>query len=691
MHFDLLMGAVNLRNIRDALARLPPQLADTYGEMMKRINDQDEQKAEIAFKTIAWIAFAKRPLKVKEIQHALAVRPGDKSFDSSGITDEDLIIQCCGGFVGRQQNQTLGFVHYTTHKHIIAWSKYRDEDIAQTCLTYLSFEILGQDDLMCPSHKIDLRSDGHALLDYASKHWGHHARGDPEIKLKELALRFCRLRQNALTSIGLILLERYPEKNLPYYPILSTLLRGYSPIIQRFYGLWITAHFGLRSLVSALLESTTFNIRNFDTTKGSLDLDNYEDYPLFEAAKAGFYDVVTLLIERGADLDAGNRPELRIIDLAMKEKKDDLLILCLKRFDETSKVYPLPFVVKYGNIDDVKLLLKHESDTEARDVNGCTALLLAAKSAQLDVISLLLGHGADIEASDVDGRTALLHAAGLAQPDVLSLLLGHGADIEASDVYGRTALLYAAGLAQPDVLSLLLGHGADASAADLSKITGLHLSSSGTNTRMLIGKGADVSARTYSGTTPLHLACCEDMARALIGNGADVDARCDLGEVALHHAATINDPSSIRCLLEHDAYIDASDSAGGTALFAAASAGSLESLNTLLAAGASVDKCGADGMAALTPGTAKWAFADRRCPGDPRSGRQRTNNEHWATCWTAYFLPRQRYIDSVCCRRRKVVADARYTKWQNTSALCCGSWGPCDGPKIVRRRSRFHM
>lgn len=54
----------------------------------------------------------------------------------------------------------------------------------------------------------------------------------------------------------------------------------------------------------------------------------------------------------------------------------------------------------------MRLLLENDSDIEASDANGNTALLLAARYEHKEVVRLLLKNGADVEASDENGQTA---------------------------------------------------------------------------------------------------------------------------------------------------------------------------------------------------------------------------------------------------------------------------------------------
>ena len=55
----------------------------------------------------------------------------------------------------------------------------------------------------------------------------------------------------------------------------------------------------------------------------------------------------------------------------------------------------------------MRLLIEHEVDVTARDVNHSTALHLASSFGSLEIMRLLLEHDADVTAQDVSGRTPL--------------------------------------------------------------------------------------------------------------------------------------------------------------------------------------------------------------------------------------------------------------------------------------------
>jgi hypothetical protein len=74
-----------------------------------------------------------RQLRVVELQHALAIKPGDTTFDTEGITSEKSLVEYCLGLVVVEaETSTIRLTHFTLQeyleKHSI-WSLYNCGDM----------------------------------------------------------------------------------------------------------------------------------------------------------------------------------------------------------------------------------------------------------------------------------------------------------------------------------------------------------------------------------------------------------------------------------------------------------------------------------------------------------------------------------------------------------------------------------
>lgn len=137
---DSLSKKHNRKTIRSALQNLPEKLDDTYGEVMERISNQDKDDVLLANQVLSWITHAFRPLTIKEIQHALAVLPGDTELDKEAVNDIDLLVSVCGGIVTiDRESKIVRLVHYTTQQYlsVFGWPNFRMPTSKLGCLVFL--------------------------------------------------------------------------------------------------------------------------------------------------------------------------------------------------------------------------------------------------------------------------------------------------------------------------------------------------------------------------------------------------------------------------------------------------------------------------------------------------------------------------------------------------------------------------
>jgi ankyrin repeat protein len=87
---------------------------------------------------------------------------------------------------------------------------------------------------------------------------------------------------------------------------------------------------------------------------------------------------------------------------------------------------PLMWAAEENNIEMMTLLLDNGADPNLRNRRGMSALLLAAKNGHVDAVKLLLDRGADVEC-DAQGVTPLHAAVAYGHLDAVRLILGCGA------------------------------------------------------------------------------------------------------------------------------------------------------------------------------------------------------------------------------------------------------------------------
>jgi hypothetical protein len=93
------------KDIHLFLRSLPTELDGFYERMLRELENNDERDVKDGVRMFQLVLFAYRPLRIAEIQQALAISddvdaeysPSDKSFEDELIGDTVKRIICCGG------------------------------------------------------------------------------------------------------------------------------------------------------------------------------------------------------------------------------------------------------------------------------------------------------------------------------------------------------------------------------------------------------------------------------------------------------------------------------------------------------------------------------------------------------------------------------------------------------------------
>jgi len=132
-----------------------------------------------------------------------------------------------------------------------------------------------------------------------------------------------------------------------------------------------------------------------------------------------------------------------------------------------------------GNLEDVKRLLVQNTDVNAKDNNGFTALIHAAGSGHTEIAGVLIDNGADVNAKDNKGWMALMWASYLGYTEIAELLIDNGSDVNAKDNDGMTALMWAALDNHTEIVKLLIDNGADVNIKSNDGLTALMYAAEG--------------------------------------------------------------------------------------------------------------------------------------------------------------------------------------------------------------------
>ncbi|XP_051566532.1 ankyrin repeat domain-containing protein 50-like isoform X1 [Myxocyprinus asiaticus] len=200
---------------------------------------------------------------------------------------------------------------------------------------------------------------------------------------------------------------------------------------------------------------------------GELDVEGRS--PLILAAQEGHCSTVRLLLDRKAPIDHRAYDGHSAISAAALQGHREIVELLIHRGADTdvrdAEGRPLLYLlVLKGHLDMATLLIeKGGVPLESRDVEGRTALHVAAWQGDLEGIELLLKYGADTNAQDLDGRPPLHSVAWRGHAAAGRLLLrAKGLNIDlACKQQGATALSIAAQEGHAEIVAMLLERGAE--------------------------------------------------------------------------------------------------------------------------------------------------------------------------------------------------------------------------------------
>ncbi len=181
-------------------------------------------------------------------------------------------------------------------------------------------------------------------------------------------------------------------------------------------------------------------------------------------------------------------------------------------------------------------------NVNARDENGRTLLMKAAKNGDINQIKDLLYSGAAVDVGDNDGWTALMFAARYQKnPEAVNVLLESGANFRRKNNFGVTALMIAAGFnKEPSVTAALLENRA-ATETDV-RASFMHAVQSGASISVLEEfkkRGISLNTPFYGKTALMYAAESNADTKTiswLLQNGAEREAITADGMTAFDYA-----------------------------------------------------------------------------------------------------------------------------------------------------------
>lgn len=175
------------------------------------------------------------------------------------------------------------------------------------------------------------------------------------------------------------------------------------------------------------------------------------DYPLNIAATFGPAEIVTVLLDAGANIEKPGRDGLRPLHNAVAMGHKDIVALLMQKGatidakDKRGRTPLYTFAATGGSdIEIARMLLAAGADPKIEDgENHETGLNFAVEYGNVELGKLLIAAHVDVNHKNVEGWSALHYAAHHLRYEFVKVLIAAGADVNLANKLGRTPISYA--------------------------------------------------------------------------------------------------------------------------------------------------------------------------------------------------------------------------------------------------------
>ena len=526
LYMDSLITKTTLRDLTYTLDNFPNKWEEFYEERLQQhIFAQKEQSdVDLAKRVLSIAMSARRPLTLSELQHALAIEPGDVEFNTKIDYDREEILEFTQGLLmiddGDDEHSYVRFFHLTFQKYLTENQDRllpgAESKLASACLTCLNYNIFSN--RIHNEDEIDDKIKDNPFTQYALQYWGDHVRKANDSEVDSLALQY--LQDPGRLAAFIQAAWHTGEQKFDSWDV----RRDIDPM-------HICAFFGLSSLILKL------GLDNYDV---NVQEKTYGQTPLMYACKRGHTDTARQLLELGADINTVSSKGRTALLEAMHSDyphHEDVVELLLNRKKlnvnavdaENQNRTPLMVAIQMNLERTVDLLLERKDlDVNIADEpRGFSALSYAAAKGSPGLVAALLKRS-DLDINQVDsvGRSPLVHAAAFAQThdaEIIQMLLDHGADPNVQDQQGgNTAVTEAIEVIERDnseaIHVLISSPKTNLFAVNDVGDGLLHTAvAAGRDdvVRLLVDKQLDVNLKNHAGLTPLHKLASSNEAECL--------------------------------------------------------------------------------------------------------------------------------------------------------------------------------
>ncbi|KAI3665154.1 hypothetical protein L6452_43775 [Arctium lappa] len=222
---------------------------------------------------------------------------------------------------------------------------------------------------------------------------------------------------------------------------------------------------------------------------------------LLRLDKQSFSNILEIYFHDGRKI-LNNLIEFKATDDRMKQLETDITLHIGKQ--EAELALRVNSSAHYGDLYQLKSLIRAGADPNKKDYDGRTPLHLAASKGYEDITLFLIQEGVELNVLDNFGNTPLLEAIKSGHDKVASLLVKEGASLKIDDAGGFLCSTVAKG--DIDYIRRILCNGIDPNSKDFDFRTPLHVAASQGSyiiVKLLVEAGASVLSKDRWGNTPL--------------------------------------------------------------------------------------------------------------------------------------------------------------------------------------------
>ncbi|XP_069672165.1 uncharacterized protein [Periplaneta americana] len=269
---------------------------------------------------------------------------------------------------------------------------------------------------------------------------------------------------------------------------------------------------------------------------------------LHEAARNRHVDLVRLLVNHGADIEARDShfsrtpllwgaPDLQTVKFLIQKGANPLV---RDSFGKNA----IMRAAKYGRLNVVREL-SGVSDMTVCDKYRNNLLHFSIQGGNIDLVKYLVDIGMKTDSCNKDSETPLHEAAARKRWHILEYLLSCS-NLAACDKFGNNILHICTNAGNADIVRIILNKGCDVNYCNKKYETALYCAARLGHLKIvevLLEHNADLNIANYIGYTPLHIATRWDkleIVQCLIQHGASLDTESKYGYTPLQLAVNHN-------------------------------------------------------------------------------------------------------------------------------------------------------